>query len=203
MMEQASAIISHSPYLGIFILLLLGEIGLPFPEDATLILSGLLVSQGVTRPVPTLLTAYFGLLMTDFSLYWAGKKYGRKVVEHKRIQKILSPEKLLRLEEKFRKWDVWVVFVGRHLFGIRAQVFLAAGVMRMGPIKFLLADAVSAIFSIALMVGIGYLGGNSIDALRRNVTRIEHVAGVILMLLVTGWIIFRRSRTYRRLRDKP
>ncbi len=201
MMNQASAIINHSPYLGIFILLLLGEIGLPFPEDATLILSGLLVSQGVTRPVPTLLTAYFGLLITDFSLYWVGKKYGRKVVEHKRFQKILSPEKLLKLEEKFRKWDVWVVFVGRHLFGIRAQIFLAAGVMKMGPIKFLLADSVSAIFSVALMTGIGYLGGNSIEALKRNVTRIEHVAGVILMLLVAGWIIFRRSRTYRRLKD--
>lgn len=201
-MSLASAILNHSPYLGIFILLFLGEIGLPFPEDATLILSGFLVSQGVTRPVPTLLTAYCGLLITDFSLYWVGKKYGRQVVEHKRFQKILSSKRLLKLEKKFRKWDVWVVFVGRHLFGIRAQVFLAAGVMKMGAIKFLLADAVSAIFSIALMVGIGYLGGNSIEALKRNVTRIEHVAGVILMLLVAAWIIFRRSRTYRRLKDK-
>jgi membrane protein DedA with SNARE-associated domain len=48
---------------------------------------------------------------------------------------------------------------------VRAQVFLAAGVMRMPAIKFLMADAASAILTVTLMVGIGYLCGNSIEAL--------------------------------------
>jgi len=38
-MSDISGIVEHFPYLGIFALLVLGDIGLPFPKDTTLILS--------------------------------------------------------------------------------------------------------------------------------------------------------------------
>ncbi len=188
-MFEAATLVEHFPYMGIIILLILGEIGLPFPEDATLILSGFLIAQKVTKPLPTVILVYCGLLLTDFSLYWVGKKYGRKVVEHKRFRRILSAERLLTLEEKFRKWGIYVVFVGRHFLGIRAQIFLAAGVMRMSPLKFIMADAASAILTMTLMVGIGFLGGNSIEILQKDVKRIEHIGILILAILFTGWIV--------------
>ena len=120
-MLESTTLIEHFPYVGIFILLILGEIGLPFPEDATLILSGFLIAQKVTKALPTVIVVYCGLLLTDFSLYWVGKKYGRKVIEHRRFRRILSAERLLTLEEKFKKWGIYVVFVGRHFLGIRAR----------------------------------------------------------------------------------
>jgi membrane-associated protein len=190
-MFEAATLVEHFPYMGIIILLILGEIGLPFPEDATLILSGFLIAQKVTKPLPTVIVVYCGLLLTDFSLYWVGKKYGRKVVEHKRFRRILSAERLLTLEEKFGKWGIYVVFVGRHFLGIRAQIFLAAGVMRMSPLKFIMADAASAILTMTLMVGIGFLGGNSIEILQKDVKRIEHIGILILAILFTGWIVYK------------
>jgi len=193
-MLEATTLVEHSPYIGIFILLILGEIGLPFPEDATLILSGFLIAQKVTKPLPTVIVVYCGLLLTDFSLYWVGKKYGRKVIEHRRFHRILSAEKLLTLEEKFKKWGIYVVFVGRHFLGIRAQIFLAAGVMRMSPLKFIMADAASAILTMTLMVGIGFLGGNSIEILQKDLKKIEHIGILILVILFTGWMIYRFFR---------
>jgi membrane protein DedA with SNARE-associated domain len=193
-MLEATTLIEHSPYAGILILLILGEIGLPFPEDATLILSGFFIAQKVTRPLPTIMVVYCGLLLTDFSLYWVGKKYGRKVVEHKRFHRILSAERLLTLEEKFKKWGIYVVFIGRHFLGIRAQIFLVAGVMRMSTLKFVLADAASAILTMTLMVGIGFLGGNSIEILQKDVKRIEHIGILVLAILFTGWMIHKYFR---------
>jgi len=193
-MLEATTLVEHSPYVGIFILLILGEIGLPFPEDATLILSGFLIAQKVTKPLPTVLVVYCGLLLTDFSLYWVGKKYGRKVVEHKRFRRILSAERLLTLEEKFKRWGIYVVFVGRHFLGIRAQIFLAAGVMRMAALKFILADAASAILTMTLMVGIGFLGGTSIQILQKDLKRIEHIGILILVILFIGWMIYNYLR---------
>jgi membrane protein DedA with SNARE-associated domain len=177
--------------MGIFILLILGEIGLPFPEDGTLILSGFLIAQKVTKPLPTLVVVYCGLLLTDFSLYWVGKKYGRKVIEHKRFRRVLSVERLSTLEEKFKKWGIYVVFVGRHFLGIRAQIFLAAGVMRMSTLKFVMADAASAILTMTLMVGIGFWGGNSIQILQKDLNRIEHIGILILAILFTGWMTYK------------
>jgi len=201
-MFEATAFVEHFPYVGIFLLLVLGDIGLPFPEDATLILSGFLIAQKVMKLLPTLLVVYSGLLLTDFSLYWVGKKYGRRVVEHKRFRRIISFERLSRLEEKFKKWGVFLVFIGRHFLGIRAQIFLAAGVMRMPALKFLMADAASAILTITLMVGIGYLGGNSIQILQKDVKRIEHIAIVLFIILLAGWIFYNYFKNKKNLEQE-
>jgi membrane protein DedA with SNARE-associated domain len=37
-----------------------------------------------------------------------------------------------------------------------------AGVMKMPGLKFLFADALSALITMAIMIGIGYLGGSQI-----------------------------------------
>jgi membrane protein DedA with SNARE-associated domain len=187
---ESTTFVNHFPYLGIFLLLILGEIGLPFPEDAILVLSGFLVSHDVIKPLQGFLVVYSGLLITDCSLYLVGKKYGRGVVEHKRFRKIISTEKLYKLEGKFQKWGGLVVFFGRHIWGLRAQIFLVAGVMKISMTKFLVADAISAVFSVALWGGIGYLGGNSIQVLKKDVTRIEHIAVVVLVLLLACGIFF-------------
>jgi len=202
-MVESTTFINHFPYLGIFLLLILGEIGFPFPEDATLLLSGFLTAHEVIKPLPAFFVVYSGLLMTDFLLYSAGKKYGRSIVEHKRFRKIISPEKLSKLEEKFRKWGGLVVFLGRHVWGLRAQIFLVAGVMKMSAIKFLMADGVAAFFTIGLWGGIGYLGGNSLQVLKKDVTRIEHIGVVVLVLLLFGGVIFRHFRSNRKSRTKP
>ena len=188
-MVEAGTFVEHFPYIGIFILLILGGVGLPFPEDATLILTGFLVAQNVIKPFQAFLAVYSGLLISDFLLYWVGKKYGRMLVLHKRFQKIISSEQLARLEEKFRRRGVWVVLIGRHFLGLRAQIFLVAGVMRMSAIKFLLADGATSLFTIALMGGIGYAGGNSVEMLKKNVKRIEHIVILLVAILVTGWIV--------------
>ena len=189
-MLESTTFINHFPYLGILLLLILGEIGFPFPEDATLILSGFLTAHDVIKPLRAFSFVYLGLLITDFSLYVVGKKYGRSIVEHKRFHKIISPDRLSKLEEKFEKWGGLVIFLGRHVWGLRAQIFLVAGVMKMSAIKFLMADGIAAFFTIALWGGIGYLGGNSLQVLKKDVTRIEHIAVVVLVLLLACGIFF-------------
>ena len=200
-MLEPTPFLNHFPYFGIFLLLILGGMGLPFPEDTTLILSGFLIAHDVMKPFPAFIVIYPSLLMTDFFLYLIGKKYGRMLVEHKRFRRIISSDRLSKLEEKFKKRDVWVVLVGRHLLGLRAQIFLTAGVMRMSLIKFLIADAATALFTIALMGGIGYAGGNSILILKKDVTRIEHMAMVVFAILLAGWFVFKYFKGDGRSKD--
>lgn len=193
-MLDTKTLIEHFPYFGIFALLILGGIGLPFPEDATLILVGFLFAQGIVKPVQAFLAVYSGLLISDFFLYWVGKKYGRMLVLHKRFQKIISPEQLEKIEQKFNRRGVWVILIGRHFLGLRAQIFLVAGVMRMSAIKFLLADGATSLLTIAVMGGIGFAGGNSIEILKKDVKRIEHIAVLILAILVSAWIVYKHFK---------
>ena len=197
-MLHISSVVDQFPYLGLFLLLLLGGIGFPFPEDTTLILCGFLLFNDVVKPVPAGLVVYVGVLLTDLFLYFVGKKYGRMIVTHKRFQKIISPERLSLLEAKFNKRGVLVLFFGRHLVGLRAQLLLTAGVMRMSPIRFLTIDALSASFTIAFMVGAGYMGGNSLQIIKNDMTRIEHVAIFLAVVFLAIYFFFRYLRFRRK-----
>jgi membrane protein DedA with SNARE-associated domain len=191
--------INNFPYLGIFALLILGAIGFPFPEDTTIMLCGFLIASGVMKLLPSFLVIYIGLLMADFFLYSVGKKYGRMVVEHKRFHRLISPEKLLILEGKFRKRGVLVIFIGRHLIGLRAQIFIVAGIMKMSSIKFLIADAVTGLVTIALMGGIGYFAGNRIRVVEENMAKIEYVVIIVSAMFLASWIALRYFKAREKL----
>jgi membrane protein DedA with SNARE-associated domain len=195
-MPEINAILEHFPYLGIFILFILGALGFPFPEDTTLILCGFLISQGVIKWLPALLVVFAGLMITDFSLYSVGKKYGRMIITHKRFRKILSAERLAKIEDVFRKRGVLVIFIGRHLFGLRSQIFLTSGVMRMPALKFILTDILSAMFTVAIMVGAGYAGGNSLAIVKRDMSRVKYliILAVVIILAVFLLVRYLRSR---------
>ena len=202
-MFETIPFVEHFPYLCLFTLLILGTLGFPFPEDGILLLSGFLAAHDVIKPFPAFWVVYSGLLTTDFLLYLAGKKYGRKLVEHKRFQNILSTARLSKLEERFKRWGVLVVFFGRHLLGLRAQIFLVAGVMRMSWKKFLLVDGASALFTITLWGGLGYVGGNQIQALKRDIIKTEQIVMVILAILVGSWLLLRYLKKRRTTSRKP
>lgn len=193
-------IIEHFPYVGLFVLLILGGIGFPFPEDTTLILCGFLISSEVVKLIPAFVAVYSGLLITDFFLYSIGKKYGHNIVHHEKFQKMISPARLLKLEEKFHKGEILFILLGRHLVGLRAQIFIVSGVMKMHPLKFLITDAFSSLFTIALMVGVGYVGGNSLQVIKKDITKVEHIAILVIIFLIVIFIFYKFYR-YRHDKD--
>jgi len=188
---------SQYPALGLLLLLIFGAVGFPFPEDATLILCGFLISQKLVYPIRGLLLVYVGILITDAALYYAGWKYGRMIVTHRRFHRFLSPEKLAELEGRFTRKGVWIILVGRHLIGLKSQLLLVAGVMRMPFLKFLFYDGVSALVTMSLMVGIGYGGGSSLQVLRENIVRIEYLALLGVCIVVTCYLLYKYFKSRR------
>ena len=187
-----TALIANSPYIGLFVLLILGGIGVPlFPEDATFILCGFLIQARTVKTVPALLVIYIGVLIADFILYFFGRKYGRMVVCHRWFHRFLSPEKLTELEDRYKRKGIFVILFGRHFIGLRVQIFIVSGIMRMHPLKFLLADAVTVIFTIAVMVSIGYVGGHSLKDLGIHISKTEYLASFCLASFIIGWLVFK------------
>ena len=193
-MPDISRLVEHFPYLGLFSLLILGGIGFPFPEDTTLILCGFLISTGVVSLLPSLCVVYAGLLAADVILYLAGRKYGRRIVMHGRFKHLMSAERLSQLEDLFHRRGVLVILLGRHLIGVRSQIFLAAGAVRMPVAAFLAADAVSSLMTMALMIGAGYIGGHSLTVIEKDIARIEHIGILLLVISFAAYLLWRRLR---------
>ncbi len=174
-------IFGHFPYLGLFLLLIIGGIGFPFPEGGTLILCGLLISTNVIKPIYTLVIAYSGVLIGDFLFYSFGRKYGRMIITHRMLRKILSPKRLEMLAEKFNKWGILFIFIGGRLIG---EIFLVAGILKMPRWKFIIIDALSSLLTVVIWIGLGYIGGHTLQIIREDIARIEHILIYFLMAIV-------------------
>ncbi len=195
MIAEVTSAVQQFPYAGIFLLLVLGSIGLPVPEDATLFLCGVLISQGAVEPVPAFLVAYAGALTSDFVIFSIGMKYGRKLVAHKKFQRILSPEKLRTVENKFKRFGPLLILIGRHIFGFRAQLILVTGTMGFPPYKFLLFDSIAAAVTVTFMVMAGYTGGTWLHQTWGETANRGHIALLLFIGAALAFLIFRRLVT--------
>jgi len=182
-----STIIGHFPYVGLFLLLIIGGIGFPFPEGGTLILCGLLISTNIIKPMYTLVIAYSGVLIGDFLFYSFGRKYGRMIITHRMFRKILSPKRLEMLADKFNKWGILFIFIGGRLIG---EIFLVAGILKMPRWKFIVIDALSSLFTVVIWIGLGYVGGHTLQIIRKDIARIEHIL-IYFFISIVMYFIFR------------
>ncbi len=116
------------------------------------------------------------------------------VITHKRFSRILSPERLSAMERVFNRRGILVILIGRQILGVRSQVLLSAGVMKMPSRTFLLLDAVSALITITLMAGAGYLGGHNLNVLLKYISRVNSAALIFLAALFVIYLVFRYVR---------
>jgi membrane protein DedA with SNARE-associated domain len=87
------------------------------------------------------------------------------------------------------------VMIGGHLIG---EIFIVAGIMRLPLSKFLMADAIASVFIIAIWAGIGYIGGNSLEIVKKDITRIEHIAIIFIVISLSIYLFFRYFKSRRK-----
>ena len=170
----------YFPYWGIFVLLVLGGLGLPFPEDLILILAGQLAYSEELNLVWMIVICFIGILPTDFLLYYIGKKYGRTIWRQRFVRQILTPKRRVQVMDQFKKRGDIVVFIARFIGGFRSPVFITAGILKMSGWRFFLLDFLASLVSIPLFVlGAFYLG-------QRFSEGAHHIAKKITFYLMIG-----------------
>lgn len=173
-------------YLLIFAFLVLCGLGNPVPEDTVLIAAGYLAYTEVVHIYLILGVSYFGVLIGDMLLYYFGHKYGQKIIEHPKFLRLIPVKRVDQIRRGFHRWGYWMVFFARFLVGFRAPTFLLSGVMNFRFRKFVMIDAIGGLISVPLFVGLGYLFGSHVEALRHDVSKIKHwvVAAVVLLIAI-------------------
>lgn len=147
-------------YPGLFVAIMLGSFGLPLPEAATLLLCGYLISQGVILPVPGIAVVLTCIIASDLLVFILGKLYGHRLLHHRLFHRFFSIDRLSCLEDGFAKIAPFLIIFGRHFFGLRTNIVFMSAITGMPARRFLLVDSVAASISVAVMVFIGYSGGN-------------------------------------------
>lgn len=187
----------HLIYVGLFLILILSGLGLPIPEEITLLAGGFFVHLGFTRFYPTLFVIFAGALAGDMTLYSIGRKWGQGIITHRQLRKIFSEKRLERTKKFFTTHGNKTIFIARFFSGIRVAAFLAAGVMGMKPGKVLLYDTLAALIMVPLLVSLGCFFGENISWLINLFTRIDFLLKLISVLAgvaVVAYFLFKRRR---------
>jgi len=185
-------------YLGPFLVLFLCGLGLPLPEEVTLIASGLLLFKGKVEFVPIVLVCSAAILLGDSVPFWLGRRYGKRALKTPWVARILHPERFSRLEKRFEEHGSWATFGFRFFAGVRIPGYFVAGTMRMSYLRFLLIDAAGIALSVPLSIYLGKLFGDQVDRLKGILTDFH----LILAFLVVALLIILVVRGRRRPRPR-
>jgi membrane protein DedA with SNARE-associated domain len=171
-------------YTVILGLLLICGLGVPIPEDITLIGAGILAALGAISLPGALVAGLFGVLIGDAILFTLGRKYGRRAFELPGFRRIFTPHRVALAEKKIINNSQFICFTARFLPGLRAPIYLTAGVMGVKPSTFYLLDGIAALLSVHV----------DIDTGLEYAKKAQGVIVLAVIVLIVGYIVYRRYR---------
>lgn len=185
-----SAMSGVTAYFSIFGVLFACGLGLPIPEDITIISAGILVALKKISMTGAMIVCLAGVLLGDSMLFFLGRKFGKKVYTWPVIRRIAKPDRIESMEKWVNKHSRFICFICRFLPGARAPAYLTAGTVGISPTVFWLQDGLAALISVPLWVYFGYYFGNNIDQLLLYAKEAHNyiIVGVLaLITLYFGW----------------
>jgi len=188
-------LVSHLGYTGVFVVMVLGNMGLPVGTEIVMPAAGALAtSQGHMTWQLAALVGTIGELVGGSILYAVGYAGGRPfVMRYGRYLK-LSEKKLDQFHGFYTRNGNIVVFICRFLPFVRGVSALPAGVSQMPKRYFL---AYTALGSAIFCFGLSYLGsilGRHFDEITPQIHKFSLVIVIALVVAVVAFVVVRATR---------
>ncbi|WP_026987696.1 DedA family protein [Fodinicurvata fenggangensis] len=170
----------------------LAVVGVLLPFTALIMACGGLIGAGAMDPWPVLLSSIPGAILGDSVSYWLGRWLGLRLLRvplFRRNRRMLARGRLF-----FRRYGIASIFLGRFIGPLRASVPLMAGTLRMPQLRFQLANVVSAIVWVPVLLAPGYLAAKGVVWARTQPERWEVVVVLLglAVLVLLAWYLLRR-----------
>jgi membrane protein DedA with SNARE-associated domain len=193
-------VLKQDGYLVGFALLYIEESGVPLfiPGDAFLAYVG----HRLPHNVPVFLVAWIGFVLAvtfgATNLYLLSRRYGRRLLEHRLAGLLhLTPERMETAENSFRRWGPWALIFGRHIFGLRVPLTVAAGVLKLPYKTFAISVAISSAAWAAVFLLLGLFFGDSVERSLRSHPLLYFAGGaaIVVVVVVIAVVRYRRRAT--------
>ena len=195
-MESILAWISTYGYAAIFLLLMLGIVGLPVPDETLLVFCGYLVSSGRLHPVAIFGTAVAGSCCGISISYTIGRTLGLGFVHRYGKYVHITEERLTKIHEWFDKLGHWALFFGYFIAGVRHFTAIVAGTSNLAYRSFAAYAYSGAAVWAATFLTLGYVVGENwreiAEALHKYVL---YASGVIIVAAIAIYLWRRRKKT--------
>jgi membrane protein DedA with SNARE-associated domain len=183
-------------YATVFLVLLACGLGVPLPEDISLILGGFLAHKGAASLPIMMAVGFAGILAGDSLIFHFGRKLGSNVGRKQGgfFARIITPEKRAKVEGLFEKHGQKIVMIARFMPGVRAVTYFTAGSVGMSYWRFIFWDGLAALASAPMFVFLGFHFGSELDYLIDQLKKSQ--TAVLIGLAVIGglWFVWQRRK---------
>ncbi|QQS16577.1 MAG: DedA family protein [Neisseriales bacterium] len=180
-------------HIAVFVMLLICGLGLPLPEDITLVAGGIIAGLGYVSEDVMLIACLSGVLAGDTLVFTMGSLFGKTIKRWFWVAHLLNKKRLASAKIKSAQYSNQILFTARFLPGLRAVIFLTAGISHHVKFwRFLLIDSIAATISVPIWVYLGIYGARNMDQITQWIyhTQLGMLAFVILIILIVillGW----------------
>ncbi len=139
-------------------------------------------------PIPILMAA-------DPFLYWAGRRYGRRIVDFLAENDPRWRRRMARSERWFQRFGPWAIAFGYYIPFVPAALFyLAAGESRMRIRTFILADLAGTLTWIGIHIGVGYAAGSTAKHIADTIAKYGLWAAIAIIAGAIVWTVYTQLR---------
>ncbi len=169
----------------------------PLPGDTFVMLGAILVGKGQLAFLPSYISTTVGSMIGFMTLYFLGRKLGRRFFEDK-TSRFFSQDHFDRVLRWFDRYGYVVIGFNRFLSGFRGVVSLGAGIVRMNMKIVILLGLLSCLIWNGILMGVGiWIGENWIVIVRNYQIGIFALILFGFIFLYTRFIIKKKIGSHR------
>jgi membrane protein DedA with SNARE-associated domain/uncharacterized tellurite resistance protein B-like protein len=169
----------------------------PVPADTAVALGAFLSHRGVTSLPVVYAVTLIANIGGATGVYFAARRYGRRLFASRIGQRLLSPSALAVVEREYLRFGIIGIFFGRFLPGVRAVVPPFAGLANLGAWRALVPMATASAIWYGAVALIGAAIGaewSRISVILGEVNQTLAIVGVAAALVVALLVIRRRRQ---------
>ncbi|OKJ13697.1 DedA family protein [Kitasatospora sp. CB01950] len=198
-LAQLAPLLDDYGYLAVGVLVFLDNCVIPVPGQTILVLAAVYAGAGQLSLPVVLTVAVLAAFAGNGLAYLIGRTGGLAFVHRWGRYLRLTPERLARAEDFFRRRGTLVVTGARFVDGLRQTNGVVAGTTGMPWRRFLPANAAGAVLWAGVWTAIGYSAGSNITVLYRQAVRYQvllliAVLAVLALVASRAWLRHRRRR---------
>ncbi len=169
-MEQSILVwVSHYGYFAIFLLLMLGIVGLPVPDETLLTFSGYLAYKGNFSLPLVFLTAWAGSTCGITISFYLGRVFGMSVIHRYGKYARITEDHIRKAHAWFDRVGHWGLTFGYFIPGVRHVSAFAAGMSAVTPPQFALFAYSGGFLWVAAFLSLGYFLGDRWETVEREI----------------------------------
>jgi len=192
-------LVDHYGYVGLFVALLLGNVGAPIGSEIVLPVAGGLTATGhLSFLWLTIAVAVLGELAGESVAYAVGRFGGVPAIERFGKYVGLHHDHLVRVHGFFERYGTFAIFICRFLPVIRGIAGFPAGVAEMNLAHFLLWTLLGSFIFCTALIALGHALGGHLDAILPLLHRGGTLVAVVAVLAIVAGFIVVRVRARKR-----